>query len=210
MAAAFENRHVVITGAGGGLGPHVVEALARAGAICHAPARQELDLADEAAVVRYYAGLPSLWASIHVAGGFAMAPIGETSLQAFTDQWRINTATAFLACREAVRRLQAGGGGGRIVNVTSKAALDAAPGKLAYVTAKAGLAALTRALAAEVRSAGILVNAVAPETIDTPANRKAMPDADFSLWTPPSAIADTIAWLASPGNGCVTGALVPV
>lgn len=139
-----------------------------------------------------------------------MAPIEETSLQAFTAQWNINTATAFLACREAVRRIKAGGGGGRIVNVAAKAALDAPAGKLAYVTAKAGLAAMTRALAAEVRASRIFVNAVLPDTIDTPANRKAMPDADPSLWTRPEAIADTIAWLASPDNGSVTGALVPV
>jgi NAD(P)-dependent dehydrogenase (short-subunit alcohol dehydrogenase family) len=69
---------------------------------------------------------------------------------------------------------------------------------------------MTQALAAEIRGAGILVNAVLPDTIDTPANRAAMPQADFSRWTAPAAIAKTILWLASPGNASVTGALLPV
>lgn len=208
MARSLEGRHVVVTGAGGGLGPSVVEALTREGAICHAPSRQELDLTDEAAVVRYYAALPALWASVHVAGGFAMAPVVDTSLAAFQGQWTINTVTAFLASREAVRRLR--GGGGRIVNVATRQIVEPPGGKLAYLTAKSALAGMTRALAAEVRRDGILVNAVLPDTIDTPANRAAMPNADRSTWTSPEAIARTIAWLASPENATVTGALLPV
>jgi NAD(P)-dependent dehydrogenase (short-subunit alcohol dehydrogenase family) len=210
MIQSLQNRHIVITGAGGGLGPAVVEALRANGAVCHAPSRGELDLTDEASVTKYYAALPSLWASIHVAGGFAMASAEETSLQAFAAQWSLNTVTAFLASREAVRRIKSGGSGGRIVNVAAKAAVDLPAGKLAYVTAKGALIAMTRALAAEMRASGILVNAIAPDTIDTPVNRQAMPKADFSQWTRPSAIAGTIAWLASPENESVTGALVPV
>jgi NAD(P)-dependent dehydrogenase (short-subunit alcohol dehydrogenase family) len=213
MNPTLADRHVVITGAGGGLGPAVVEALTAAGAICHAPPRQELDLTDEASVQRFFAGLPSLWASVHVAGGFSMSPVTETTLADFSAQWNINTVTAFLASREAVRRMRKGGGGpagGRIVNIAARAAVEHPGGKIAYVTAKAGLAAMTRVLANEVRADGILVNAVLPDTIDTPANRKAMPKADFSQWTPPEAIARAITWLASPQNQSVTGALVPV
>ncbi|HKP97910.1 MAG TPA: SDR family NAD(P)-dependent oxidoreductase [Fibrobacteria bacterium] len=211
MIPSLKNRHIVVTGAGGGLGPSVVEALQASGAICHAPSRSELDLTEESAVARYYAALPSLWASVHVAGGFAMGSAEETSLQAFNAQWQINTVTAFLCCREAVRRMKSGGpGGGRIVNVAAKAALDLPAGKLAYVTAKGALIAMTRALAAEARPAGILVNAVVPDTIDTPANRQAMPKGDFSLWTKPASIAGTLAWLVSPENESVSGALVPV
>jgi NAD(P)-dependent dehydrogenase (short-subunit alcohol dehydrogenase family) len=69
---------------------------------------------------------------------------------------------------------------------------------------------MTRAIAAEVRPAGILVNAVLPDTIDTPANRAAMPGADYSRWTPPESIAGAIAWLVSPDNASVTGTLLPV
>lgn len=211
MPITMSGLQIVLTGAGGGLGPAVRAALEAAGALVHAPSRKELDLADEASVRRYYADLPELWASVHVAGGFSMAPLEDTSLAEFRAQWSVNTETAFLCCREAVRRIRRGEGrGGRIVNVGSRAAQNHPAGKIAYVTAKNALAGMTCAIAAEVREAGILVNAVLPETIDTPANRAAMPGADFSRWTPPDAIARTIAWLASPENGSVTGSLVSV
>ncbi|MBW8888055.1 MAG: SDR family NAD(P)-dependent oxidoreductase [Fibrobacteres bacterium] len=222
MAGSLQGTHVVVTGAGGGLGPSVAEAFRAAGAIVHAPARAELDLLDEAAVAKYYAALPALWASVHVAGGFSMAPVTETSLDDFMAQWRINTVTTFLACREAVRRMRAGAlvpgpngpavgqAGGRIVNVAARAAIDHPGGKIAYVSAKSALAGLTRSLAAECRAEGIFANAVLPDTIDTPANRAAMPGADHSQWTRPEAIASAILWLASPGNATVTGALLPV
>ncbi|MDB5104383.1 MAG: short-chain dehydrogenase [Fibrobacteres bacterium] len=210
MSQSLAGRHIVITGAGGGLGPAVVEGLIAAGAICHGPTRQEVDLGDEKAVARYYATLPPLWASVHVAGGFSMAAIADTTLEEFEAQWRINTVTAFLACREAVRRIRATGQGGRIVNVAARAAVEHPGGKIAYVTAKSALAGMTLALAAEIRSDRILVNAVLPDTIDTPANRAAMPDADHSRWTPAASIARAITWLASPENETVTGTLLPV
>jgi NAD(P)-dependent dehydrogenase (short-subunit alcohol dehydrogenase family) len=139
-----------------------------------------------------------------------MAPVTETSLDDFTAQWRINTVTAFLTCREAVRRMRMGKQGGRVVNVAAQAALEAPPGKIAYVSAKAAVAAMTRALAAETRADGIWVNAILPGTIDTPANRSAMPDADFSQWTRPESIARTVLWLLSADNEAVSGGLIPV
>ncbi|HXJ19056.1 MAG TPA: SDR family NAD(P)-dependent oxidoreductase [Polyangia bacterium] len=210
MDGSLEGREVVVTGAAGGLGPAVVAAFRELGARCHTPTRQELDLTDEASVARFYGALPGLWASIQVAGGFAMSPVDQTGLAAFEAQWRMNAVTAFLASREAARRMKSGGAGGRIVNVGSRAALEPPGGKVAYVAAKAAVTAMTRALAAELRPARILVNAVIPDTIDTPANRAAMPAADFSSWSPPAAIAEAIVWLASPANTTVTGALVPV
>ena len=209
MQGSLEGRQVVVTGAAGGLGPGVVAALRERGATCHTPSRQEVDLTDEAAVTRYYGALPGLWASVQVAGGFSMAPLEATTLEAFEAQWRLNAVTAFLAGREAARRMKQGGGG-RIVHVASRVVLDPPGGKLAYVAAKAAVAAMTRSMAAELRPAGILVNAVLPDTIDTAANRASMPKADFSQWTAPAAIAETIAWLVSPGNTTVTGALIPV
>lgn len=216
MGISMVGLHVVVTGAGGGLGPAVAEAFRAAGATVHAPSRKDLDLTEERAVKAWYAGLPGLWASVHVAGGFSMAALEDTTLPDLSAQWTINTVTAFLCCREAVRRMKAergegqGVAGGRIVNVGSRAALDHPGGKIAYVTAKGALVAMTRAIAAEVKLAGILVNAVLPDTIDTPANRAAMPGADYSKWTSTEAIAGTIAWLASPENFTVTGTLLRV
>jgi NAD(P)-dependent dehydrogenase (short-subunit alcohol dehydrogenase family) len=102
------------------------------------------------------------------------------------------------------------GGGGRIVNVAARPVVQPTPGMLAYATAKAGVAAITQQLAAEVLGDGILVNAVLPSIIDTPANRKAMPNADHASWPKPAELAETIAFLASPANALTTGTLVPV
>jgi NAD(P)-dependent dehydrogenase (short-subunit alcohol dehydrogenase family) len=224
----LEGRHVVITGGAGALGNAVVAAFVEAGASVHVPVHGAsvpaaamsgvryvpgVDLTDEGAVVAFYAGLPNeLWASIHVAGGFAMGGITETMLEDLRSQFDLNLVTAFLCCREAVRRfrLRAGGGGGRIVNVASRTALQPDGGKLAYGVAKGAVVSLTTALAAELKDEGIWVNAVAPGTIDTPANRAAMPDADATKFGDPNAIADVILWLASPDNRVASGAVVPV
>jgi len=80
----------------------------------------------------------------------------------------------------------------------------------AYTATKAGLVGLTQALAEEVAQDGILVNAVAPSIMDTPANRAAMPKADFAAWPKVEEVAATILFLASPGNAVTRGAIVPV
>jgi NAD(P)-dependent dehydrogenase (short-subunit alcohol dehydrogenase family) len=100
--------------------------------------------------------------------------------------------------------------GGRIVNVGARVSELPAGGMVAYTASKGAIAALTRSLAVEVRRDAILVNAILPSIIDTPANRAAMPDADTSKWPKPEEIARTILWLASPENQLTTGALVPV
>lgn len=225
----FNDRHVVVTGGTGGLGKAVVRRLVAAGAHCHLPHPDadttiaglegdaitlypRLDLTDEAAVTEFYAGLPVLWASIHLAGGFAMAPIEETSLDDFLGQMRINTQTCFLTCREAVKAMKRSGQGGRIVNVAARPGLEprSGAGMPAYTASKAAVAALTEALGEALAGDGILVNAVAPSIIDTPANRSAMPDADHDAWPKPEQIAETITWLASPDNTVTRSALVPV
>jgi NAD(P)-dependent dehydrogenase (short-subunit alcohol dehydrogenase family) len=168
-----------------------------------------VDLSSEAAAAAYYADLPPLWASVQLAGGFAMAPIAETSLTEFERMWRMNTVTCFLACREAVRSIRRAGGG-RIVNVAARPVVAPAPGMTAYVASKAGVAAITQALAAELAGDRILVNAVLPSIIDTPANRAAMPSADHAAWPTPAQLAQAIGFLASPDNALTSGALVPV
>jgi NAD(P)-dependent dehydrogenase (short-subunit alcohol dehydrogenase family) len=217
----LSGRHVVITGARGGLGGAVVEAFVAAGAICHLPERSSspssspnvhviagVDLTDEGAVQSLYAGLPALWASVHLAGGYAGKRITDTSLADLRAQLDVNLTTAFLCCREAVRKMSKSGG--RIINVSSRSALVPAGGSLAYAAAKAAVVALTQGLAEEVKDQDILVNAVAPSTMDTPANRAAMPKSDFTRWTPPAEVARVILWLASPENTVTSGAVVPV
>ena len=154
----------------------------------------------------------SLWASIHIAGRFAPGKVADTAKAALMAQIDSNLVSCFLCCRAAVNAMLAAGGGGRIVNVASRMALEwrTGAGSTAYTIAKSGVAALTVALAEEVAKDGILVNAVAPSIMDTPANRKAMPKADFDAWAKVEEVAATIVFLASPDNRVTRGAIVPV
>ena len=224
----FRNRHVVVTGGAGALGTAVVARLLEAGAVCHVPCLNEAEaarfrlrdhnqvfvsitgsLADEAAVEKLYRGATSLWASIHTIGGFAASALHDTDLATIRQQIEMNLISCILCCRAAVRAVT---GGGRIVNVAARPALEwrTGAGMTAYAASKAGVAALTAALAEEVAKDGILVNAVAPSIMDTPANRQAMPKADYALWPKVEEVAATIAFLASPENQVTRGAIVPV
>jgi NAD(P)-dependent dehydrogenase (short-subunit alcohol dehydrogenase family) len=226
----YRGRDVVVTGGTGALGSAVVGALLGEGAICHVPTidkdetarfpyraheRMRLvdvtTLTDEAEVARFYASVPHLWASIHIAGGFAMAPLAETGKKALIAQLEMDLVSCFLCCAAAVRAMK-GEGGGRIVNVAARPALEPrlGAGMTAYTVSKAGVAALTEALAQEVVGDGILVNAVAPSILDTPANRQAMPKADHALWPKVDEVAWTILFLASSENAVTRGAVVPV
>lgn len=207
----LRGKHVVVTGGGGALGGGVVALLEERGATVHVPHIHEVRLDDEAQAVAYYAQLPPLWASIHLAGGFAMGPIATTTYADFEAQWKLNTVTCFLACREAIKSIRgAGAGGGRIVNVAARAVAVPPPNMTAYLASKAGVVALTQGLAAELLAESILVNAVLPSIIDTPANRAAMPKANHAAWPKPAEIAQAIVYLASPENTLTSGALVPV
>ena len=227
----YSDRHVVVTGGTGALGVAVVSALIEEGAVCHVPWHTEqeaeafphrghrqvvlvgnTDLTDEAGVARLFDGVERLWASIHLAGGFAMSPVAKTGKAALMLQLEMNFATTFLCCRAAVNRMAGSKDGGRIVNVAARPALEwrSGAGMAAYTASKAGVAAMTVALAEEVAKDGILVNAVAPSTMDTPANRKAMPLADHAAWPRTEEVAKTILFLASPDNRVTRGAIVPV
>ncbi|MBA3500821.1 MAG: SDR family oxidoreductase [Myxococcota bacterium] len=207
----MKHKNVVVTGGRGALGTGVVAALeARGATVIVAPDPPELDLTSEDATTKFYAALPPLWASIHLVGGFAMKPLVDTSYADFEKQWKLNTATCFLSCREAVRAIRKTGNGGRIVNVAARPVVAPVAGMAAYVAAKAGVASLTQTLALELAAEHILVNAVLPSLIDTPANRAAMPDADHTSWPRPEEIARAIVFLVSPENTLTSGALLPV
>jgi NAD(P)-dependent dehydrogenase (short-subunit alcohol dehydrogenase family) len=225
----FSGRQVVVTGGTGALGTAVVAMLLATGANCTIPYLHEAeaqrfphrgdpnvtliavsDLADEAQVAKAYADLKP-WASIHIAGGFAAGKVAETDKKALMAQIDSNLTSCFLCCRAAVKAML-GVGDGRIVNVAARPALEwrSGAGMTAYTVAKSGVAALTMALAEEVAGDDILVNAVAPSIMDTPANRKAMPKANFDAWPKVDEVAATILFLASPDNRVTRGAIVPV
>jgi NAD(P)-dependent dehydrogenase (short-subunit alcohol dehydrogenase family) len=227
----FRDRHVVVTGGTGALGSAVVGALIARGAFCHVPYLVEKeaqrfayrdhpqvrltaggDLADEAAVARVFNAVPLLWASIHIAGGFAAAPLSETPKADLMQLLDMNFTACFLCCRAAVNSMAKTGDGGRIVNVAARPGLEwrSGAGMVAYTAAKAAVAALTVALAEEVAKERILVNAIAPSIMDTPANRAAMPKADHAAWPKTEEVAGAILFLASPANQVTRGAVVPV
>src|SRR5207253_859201 len=138
--------------------------------------------------------------------------VAETGKAALMQQLDMNFLTCFLCCRAAVNAMTRTGAGGRIVNVAARPALEwrSGAGMTAYTASKAAVAALTVALAEEVAKDGILVNAVAPSIMDTPANRQAMPKADHAGWPKVEEVAATIAFLASPDNRVTRGGVVPV
>ena len=224
----FRDRHVVVTGGTGALGIALVGALLDAGATCHVSYRDAAEaerfphrahaqaklvevksLSEEADVAALYGSVGMLWASVHLAGGYAMGKVAETSKTDLIKLMETNFVTAFLCGREAVKAMKSGG---RIVNVAARPATEwrTGAGMAAYTASKAAVASLTAALAEEVAKDGILVNAVAPSIMDTPANRKAMPKADFSAWPKVEEVAATILFLASPANTVTRGAIVPV
>lgn len=229
MPRSMEGRHVVITGGSGALGGAVAARFAAAGAICHLPVKsmpeqpgfeagpnivvvEAIDLTRQEDVDRFYEGVPDLWASIHAAGGFAMGAVVDTSLDDFRRMIEINAATAFACCRAAARNMRANGIEGRIVNVAARPGLDPRRGArtTAYTASKAAIVALTMALAEELKDDRILVNAVAPSTLDTPTNRAQMPNADTSKWVTLKAAAETIFHLGSPANMAASGTVMPL
>ena len=140
-----------------------------------------------------------------------MGAVADTDKAALLAMLNMNFVSCHLCCRAALAQLR-GTPAGRIVNVAARPGIEPrlGAGMAAYAASKAAVAAFTQALAAEVAGRGILVNAVAPSIIDTPANRAAMPKADHAAWPKPEEIAATIGFLASPANRVTTGAVVPV
>jgi NAD(P)-dependent dehydrogenase (short-subunit alcohol dehydrogenase family) len=139
-----------------------------------------------------------------------MGDLSDTDKTSLMQMLNMNFVSCYLCCRAALGAF--GPTGGRIVNVASRPALEprSGSGTTAYTASKSAVAALTQALAAEVARRNILVNAIAPSIIDTPANRAAMPTADHAAWPTPQEISATITFLVSPENKVTSGAIVPV
>ncbi len=233
MKFDFKNTHIIITGGTGALGSAVTRLLIEADAKCSIPCfdKSELenfdleghdrlyiktgvDLTDGELTQDYYTKALEengpLWGSVHIAGGFEMSKIEDTGKADFMKQINLNLVTCFNSCSAAVRHMREGGG--RIVNIASRPGLEPrqGAGMIHYTVSKSGVASLTQSLAAEVVDDDILVNAVAPSTIDTPANRESMPDADYDKWPKPEEIANQILYLISDQNTITRGAVVPV
>ena len=224
----------IVTGGTGALGQSIVLRFLRAGATVGVPwfvaeewaalqaaageararlSGRKIDMADEAAVTAFVAETGGATTRVDVivnaVGGFAGGDLASTPLAEWRRMIDLNLTSAVVGCRAVLPGMRAARWG-RIINVSSRAVVPPLGGFIGYTVAKSAVIALTQALAQEERPHGITVNAVLPSTMDTPGNRRAMPDADRSTWVSTQAVADVIAYLASESASAVTGTCVAV
>jgi NAD(P)-dependent dehydrogenase (short-subunit alcohol dehydrogenase family) len=230
----IQGKVAIVTGAAGNLGHAVANALATRGARIALVdldaeavegARKELPTGSDATaftanliepdsvadmverVTAHYGRIDIL---ANIAGGFTMGPpVHETEDRDWNFMLDLNARTVFNTCRAVIPHMLSQGGG-KIVNVSARAATEGKGHMAPYCVSKAAVITLTQSLAAEHKDNGVNVNCILPGTIDTPQNRAAMPGEDFDRWVPPAALADVILFLASDAARCVTGAAVPV
>jgi NAD(P)-dependent dehydrogenase (short-subunit alcohol dehydrogenase family) len=214
---------ILITGANGGLGTAVCDEFLKTGATVIGVAREwrepvsfmtvAVDLTTSEgcdSMVEQALAHGPIDALVHLLGGFGGGQaIAETTDKTWDGMMTLNLRAAFCAMRAVLKPMVAAKYG-RIVAVGSRAAVEPAPNFAAYSVSKAGLVALVKNVAAENKDLGITANVVLPSTIDTPVNRKSMPNADFSKWVQPESIAKALMWLASRDAGDVSGAVIPI
>jgi NAD(P)-dependent dehydrogenase (short-subunit alcohol dehydrogenase family) len=221
----LDGKIVLIAGGSGALGQTVVPAFSKVGAqvitVDRNPPSVQVegrvamtaDVTDEADVQRLVDDVirtrGCIDALINLVGGFAMGHVVETDASLWQRMLTMNLTAAFLLSKAVLphmleRRM------GRIVHVAARAALEPFPGAAAYIVSKSGLVALIRTLSLELTGSGVTVNGVLPTTIDTPANRSSMPEADPSKWARPESIAQTVIFLASRDASQINGALIPI
>ena len=229
------SRFAVVTGGTGGLGVAVTEALLKIGCKVAIPVTSErhiepfeqqignlksqvttiaADLTVEAEVQNFFRTVFDEFGHVdilaNIAGGFfGGVPVAETDVAKWEFMMDLNLKATFLCCKAVLpqmieRRY------GKIVNVSARAGLSGIAGLGAYCASKSGLRVLTESIAAEVKALGINVNSILPSIIDTPANRKAMPDEDHSRWVSPSDIAKVVLFLTSEDSAIINGAAIPV
>jgi NAD(P)-dependent dehydrogenase (short-subunit alcohol dehydrogenase family) len=235
MGGVLSGKTAIVSGGTGALGSAVVRLFLTEGARVAIPYREAagfarlregladgeaplsgavVDLTDEGAVEDFVESVAEdrggLDLLVNATGGFDGGhPVHETEWETWRKQIDVNLRTAVVASRAAVPRMLARGGGA-IVNVASRAAVEKGKNLAAYVASKRGVLALTDAMAEELKEQNITVNAVLPSTIDTPENRRAMPKADASRFVPPEQIARVILFLCGPDSRIVSGAHLPV
>ncbi|NEX62223.1 SDR family NAD(P)-dependent oxidoreductase [Noviherbaspirillum galbum] len=171
-----------------------------------------VDLSDPgqaaAAMERVASTLGPVHGLVNIAGTFRWETVADGDPATWDFLYKVNVRTALVASKAVLPHLASSGG--RIISIGAGAANRAGLGMGAYAASKAGVARLTESLAEELKDKGITVNAVLPSIIDTPQNRKDMPDADFSRWVKAEDIGQVIAFLLSDLSQAVTGALIPV
>jgi NAD(P)-dependent dehydrogenase (short-subunit alcohol dehydrogenase family) len=231
----FAGRVAVVTGGTGALGQAITRRLLAGGSVVAVPfvvpaeaealraslpaaERDRLhampaDVADPAAIDGFVGAVLARHRRVDIlvcaVGGFAAGDLVSTPPEAWNRMLTLNLTTTYLACRGALPAMLRARSG-RVITIASRAVVPPTAGFLAYTVAKAGVIALTLALAREVAPHGITVNAVLPSTMDTPANRAAMPDADHAGWVSVDSVAAVVTLLAGDGARDVTGALIPV
>jgi len=224
----MKGKIALVTGANGGLGSHVTKALLDAGAVVVGVSRKiqpsEFDSASFIALpaeISTAAGAKSMVDSlvarlgrldvvVHTVGGFAGGQsIAETDDDTFQRMLDSNLNSTFYLLRAVLSTMRKTGNG-RIVAIGSRAALEPGPRVGAYSASKAAMVSLIKTVALENKDVGITANVILPATIDTPANRTALPNADYSKWVQPASIAALIVWLVSDNGRDVNGAAIPV
>jgi len=218
----------LVTGANGGLGTHVTNALLDAGyaVVGLSPRIQQSDF-DHPNFIAVPAALNSLDTAkkavdsvvarcgkidvlAHLVGGFTMGQtVAATDDATWQRMFDANLNSAFHILRAVIPEMRKAGGG-RIIAIGSRQAEEPAPTIGAYSASKAALVSLMKTVALENKDAGITANVILPGTIDTPANRKDMPGANVSQWVQPASIASLIVWLAGDAGKDVTGAAIPL
>jgi len=235
MGARFEGKVILVAGGTGGLGRAVSLAFLKENAAVVATYRKQeeldalkiaaatnasrleacaVDVTDEAAVLQLVEKVIGKYrrldAMVNTVGGYAGgAKLWELDTKVFDQMLALNLRSGYALSRAAVRAMLKQGRGA-IVNVASKAALDHAAGAAAYAASKAAAVAMLDSLAADTKGSGVRVNTILPSIIDTEANRKAMPKADFAKWPKPEDIARVIVFLCSDDARVIHGAAIPV
>jgi NAD(P)-dependent dehydrogenase (short-subunit alcohol dehydrogenase family) len=235
MKLDFTDRVIVITGVAGNLGVAVANVFAAAGGkiafVDRSPERlpelfpeltgspdhfiappTDVTQADSvaAAVEAIHSHFGWIDVLVNTAGGYrAGTPLHKTPLSDWDFMLNLNARSVFVMCQSVISKMLERGYG-KIISTASRAAIAGDANHAAYSVSKTAVVRLTESMAAELKDAGINVNCVMPGMIDTPQNRAAMPQADFSRWVAPEAIADVILFLASDGARAIHGAAIPV